>query len=605
MRRPIDFLRHPAAKPLTVVALGLAALILWGSQVVRSGWCNDEAAHIPAGLYHLETGRMDAYRVNPPLPRMIAAIPLLFDRPDVDWHYSESRYVRNEYQFAHQWVRDNHENLRRHLTLTRGTVAGFFLLGLWVVWKWSSRLYGERAGWFAAMLWVFNPDIVTHSAVVAPDLPATASGLLAGYVYWNWIVQQERPFPWSVAAAVAFAVLCKFSWLFLLVGLPLVTLVHDALRERNPTAEGFRWLDDASIARRVAVAVIDPLRLCLSFSLTVLLINWCYGFDGSGTPLGNFEVISESLGGRDIVSGQTANRFAGGWFAWVPVPLPAEMVYGLDYLKWEFEQDMLCYLRGRWQHGGWWYFHLYAMAVKMPLGYWLLITVGLGSLVLDRFRGVKRFSLEWLPVLIVIVFVALISSQTGFTHHVRYVLPAYGFLFIVASRVAVILPGRFAIGLAAVCLFGTLWFHATHLGLAHTFFNPLAGGPNNGWRHLSYSNIDWGQSTYRMVDWVKQHPEQRPMTVLFRSSQGSPQKLLADETEVFISVDRGYRPGQTAATPPRSGWYLISAYQMTFEKNRYFWDKMPVQQPNPDILLFYASDLPRIFEQFDHPRQSP
>ncbi len=60
---------------------------------------------------------------------MIAAIPLLFDRPDVDWHYSQSRYVRNEYQFAHQWIRDNHENLRRYLILSRGTMAGFFVLG--------------------------------------------------------------------------------------------------------------------------------------------------------------------------------------------------------------------------------------------------------------------------------------------------------------------------------------------------------------------------------------------------------------------------------------------------------------------------------------------
>ncbi|WP_186774701.1 hypothetical protein [Allorhodopirellula solitaria] len=573
-------------RPLALVALGLAALTLWGLQVVRSGWCNDEAAHIPAGLYHLETGRMDAYRVNPPLPRMIAAIPLLLDRPEIDWHYSESRYVRNEYQFAHQWVRDNHEHLRRYLLWTRGTMAGFFLLGLWVVSKWSSQLYGGCAGWVAAMLWTFNPDIIANSAVVAPDLPATASGLLAGYVFWSWLIQRERPFPWAVAAAVAFAVLCKFSWLFLLVGLPLLTLVHDAFFKRESAGERLRWLGSAPIARRVAVAAFDSLRLLLSFSLTVLLINWCYGFDGSGTRLGHFEFISESLSGRDIVSGQTANRFAGGWFAWVPVPLPAEMVYGLDYLKWEFEQGMPCYLRGKWQHGGWWYFHLYAMAVKMPIGYWLLITAGLGSLALDWLRRGKRFSLEWLPLLIAIVFVALVSFQTGFTHHVRYVLPAYGFLFIVASRVAVVLPGRFAIGLAAICLSGTLWFHATHLGLAHTFFNPLAGGPDNGWRHLSHSNVDWGQSTYRMVDWVKKHPEQRPMTVLFRSSLGNPEALLKDEPDVFTSVGWHYPPGIRNPVPRQPGWYLISGFPVTLQSNRFFWDKTPAQQPDPDSLLY-------------------
>ena len=60
----------------------LVALLLI-AQIWRSGWCNDESAHIPAGLYHLETGRMDAYRVNPPLPRMLAALPLLIDHPKI------------------------------------------------------------------------------------------------------------------------------------------------------------------------------------------------------------------------------------------------------------------------------------------------------------------------------------------------------------------------------------------------------------------------------------------------------------------------------------------------------------------------------------------
>jgi len=226
------------------------------------------------------------------------------------------------------------------------------------------------------------------------------------------------------------------------------------------------------------------------------------------------------------------------------------------------------------------------MAVKMPLGFWLLIFIGLGSLACDWLRDGRRFPLEWLPPLAAIIFIALVSSQTGFTHHVRYVLPAYGFLFILASRVAVALPKRLTIGLVAACISGRIWFHATHHGLAHTFFNPLAGGPNNGWRHLSYSNVDWGQSTYRMVDWVKNHPEQRPMTVLFRSSLGSPEELLADETEVFAKIEWEYRLGKAVPVPQRCGWYLISSYQMTLEQNRPFQAEAPVQQVDPDILLF-------------------
>lgn len=570
-------------------ALLIAFLTLWLCQTSISGWCNDESAHIPAGLYHLETGRMDAYRVNPPLPRMLAALPLVIDRPKVEWHYSESPYVRSEYQFANEWVPDNFKALPRYLFLARSTVLVFFTIGLWAISRWAWRLYGKVAGWTAATLWSMNPDIITNSAVVAPDLPAAASGLLAGYVYWDWLGRRERPFPWTVAAAVAFAILCKFSWLFLVPLLPCVTLLYDLLPDRKSPA--LAAADDPSqpVSPRRFDRVRDSLRLLLSFSLTVLLINWCYGYDGTGTQLGDFQFISQSFAGQNVPSGSTGNRFANGVLAVVPVPLPAEMIRGIDYLKWEFQTGMQCYLRGEWKHRGWWHFHLYAIAVKMPLGYLFLIGAGFLSLVWDRCRNKPLEKIEWLPIMLAAIFIALVSSQTGFTHHVRYVLPAYGFLFIVASRCVSRLPQRWAIVLVFVCLSGTMWFHATHLGLSHTFFNPLAGGPNNGWRHLSFSNVDWGQSTYRMVDWVKEHPEQRPMTVQFVSSLGNPAQLVAEEEEVFTSTGWRQANGESVATPTRSGWYLISSYQMTFSQNRYFWGKQPVAQPYPDVLLFHVS----------------
>lgn len=532
---------------------------------------------------------MDAYRVNPPLPRMVATLPLLLDRPNVDWHYSESPYARNEYQFAHRWVSDNPDSLPRLLFWVRSTVLMFFGIGLWSIVRWASRMYGTCAGCLAGATWSLNPDVITNAAVVAPDLPAAATGLAAGYFFWDWLGRPNRPFPWTVATVVALAILCKFSWLFLLPTLPLLTLLND-LWKRRWSSETDRSNAIDSDRETSSKPWRDTVRLTLSFSLTALIINWCYGFDGTGTRLGHFEFISHSLAGQDLAMGATGNRFESSLLGSLPMPLPAEMIRGIDYLKWEFENGMQCYLRGEWKHRGWWYFYLYAMAVKMPLGYWLLIGLGAGSLIWDRFRQQPRSKLEWLPLLMAVMFIALISSQTGFTHHVRYVLPAYGFLFIVASRTVVVFPKRVAVTLVAICLSGTLWFHATHLGLAHTFFNPLAGGPNNGWRHLSFSNVDWGQSTYRMVDWVKEHPEQRPMTVLFRSSLGSPEQLIAEQPDVFTSASWRQAKNDHDASPTRPGYYLISSYQMTLPRNRFFWDVEPVDQPCPDMLLFYLSE---------------
>ena len=45
--------------------------------------------------------------------------------------------------------------------------------------------------------------------------------------------------------------------------------------------------------------------------------------------------------------------------------------------------------------------------------------------------GIRERSLIVTPPLLIF---GLVSSQTGFNHHMRYVLPAYPFLFIIAAR---------------------------------------------------------------------------------------------------------------------------------------------------------------------------
>ena len=100
--------------------------------------------------------------------------------------------------------------------------------------------------------------------------------------------------------------------------------------------------------------------------------------------------------------------------------------------------------------------------------------------------------------------------------------------FVIAARSVLVLPKKLKGLVIGSCLAGVIVFHALHLGQAHTHFHWLAGGPTNGWRHLSLSNVDWGQSTYRMADWARAHPEKRPLTVMFVSGRGNPSLLVKD-----------------------------------------------------------------------------
>ncbi|GIW97442.1 MAG: hypothetical protein KatS3mg111_0775 [Pirellulaceae bacterium] len=44
-----------------------------------------------------------------------------------------------------------------------------------------------------------------------------------------------------------------------------------------------------------------------------------------------------------------------------------------------------------------------------------------------------------------------------------------------------------------------------------SYFNTLSGGPENGWRLLNHSNIDWGQDMLEVDEWIKEHPQCRPL----------------------------------------------------------------------------------------------
>jgi 4-amino-4-deoxy-L-arabinose transferase-like glycosyltransferase len=459
----------------------------------------DEVAHMAAGVSHWELGRFDLYRVNPPLVRMLATLPVMLAGYESEWSdYSAAPGTRAEFRLGEKFIDRNGTRAFRLFTWARWACIPLSVLGALICWRWAGELFGSGAALLALSLWCFSPAILGNAPMIVPDTGATALGLAAMYTYWNWL----RANSWSGAylAGLVFGMsqLTKATLSVFFVLYPLIWLLWQILPpKRHP---------DTSCRTATAQLV-----LCLTIGL--LTLNLGYGLEGCCRPLGEYQFVSRSLSSSSVVGG---NRFAGTWLSRVPVPLPANYVMGVDTQKRDFERRMWSYLRGQWRFGGWWYYYLYAAAVKMPVGLVLLIVLAIAWAMTHSIGRVPLRD-ELMLAIPSLAVLALVSSQTGFNHHVRYVLPALPYVFISVSRIASVFPRRcwWTARLTLIAWSAFLVGSVSVYPHSMSYFSELIGGPRRGPEHLVDSNIDWGQDLMYLHGWQQSHRDSSPLGLAY------------------------------------------------------------------------------------------
>jgi hypothetical protein len=477
--------------------LGLAVMGLHAAALAysagRQGPMVDEMAHLAAGLSHWRFGSFELYRVNPPLARAVAALPLLLAR-DVreDWRASRSpEEVRREFVVGRDFVVANQPRVMACFTAARWACIPFSLIGAAVCWRWAHRGYGARAGILALVLWCSSPSVLTFGALLFPDLAAASMLLCAAYTFDRWLSEASWTRAVLAGAALGLALLAKTT-LMICVPVWCLLLASCAWRRARP------W-------RSVA-------QLLLLLTVAIALLNAGYLGGGAFERLDQFRFRSRTLAGqtRGAPSFVWGNRFQGSALCGLRVPLPREYVIGIDQQLLDFERGPLSYLRGRWQRGGWWYYYLYGLAVKEPASVLLLLVMSIVMRIQQR--GVPGAALhERVPLLTMFAVLCLVSSGTGFSHHLRYVLPAQGLLYVWISRAAMRAGSGADRPTAVVTALAMAW---SVLGVASTYphtmsyFSELAGGPANGQRHMLFSSMDYGQDLLCLRDWADRHPQQ-------------------------------------------------------------------------------------------------
>lgn len=119
------------------------------------------------------------YRVNPPLVRVAAAIPVLYS-VEYDWSgYKSSIGNRPEFTISLSRLRTAKLVAHGDFCFPRLVCIVFPVIGSVVLTRWISDVIGEASANVACVLWWFCPNMLAYGFTINPDMGAISLGVVA------------------------------------------------------------------------------------------------------------------------------------------------------------------------------------------------------------------------------------------------------------------------------------------------------------------------------------------------------------------------------------------------------------------------------------------
>ncbi len=536
----------------------LAVLLIFHAVLLGYSACKhsptvDEPAHLAAGVSHWKYNNFDLYSVNPPLVRMVAAIPVLFSDPKLNWSgYQGVEGHRDEFSVGRSFAQANGQRLFWLVTLSRFACIPFSMVGLYLCFQWSRELFGDASGLLAAILWCFSPTILANGPLITPDVPSATATLASLYCLWKWLNDPSWTIALTLGGVLGFGLLIKSTLLVIGVYCFSVWIVVSALQTYRGNSKLLRG---------------GTIQMLVVIIMSAAILNAGYLFEGSFRSLGSYQFRSQSLSGlkHSTDNEQRGNRFKGTVLAKLLVPVPANYLLGIDAQKWDFEEGKKRILWDELRTGpeGWWYFYLVAAAVKIPIGVLLLIipsTYSCISAIKNGTLGIQIFLLVPLTLLF-----SLVSSQSGLSYW-RYVIPALPIFLIWLSQSACLIHARSAYGIALIGL-SLGWFLSSSLSVyphSLSYFNEFAGGPKHGIHWMVDSNLDWGQDLIYLQDWIHDNPQAAGMNLEYFGHYDP--EVAGVEVRSCLAIRKTSVPiGLPCVDAGDPEWYAISATELAFK----------------------------------------
>jgi tetratricopeptide (TPR) repeat protein len=408
------------------------------------------------------------------------------------------------------------------------------------------EMFSAGAGLIALVLFVFEPSILAHGALVTTDAGFSLFLLATIYAFYRYVKQPSRVRLALTAIAAGLGLATKHSGVLIFPILLLLVLTEIVRRESATAAAGTRRPEfiRKHVLGLVAIGIIS------------IVILWgFYGFRFSTRPVGERMVPSlpgavdrlENPRDAKILLAIARSKL-----------LPEAYLYGLADVK-EVAENSPSYLFGKvYPHGVWYYFPV-AFVIKSTIT--LLVLLVLIPVALRAKSGTwGTWGREILFLVIPPGVYVAVAMGSKLNLGIRHLLPIYPFLFLLAGMGGWLLMRQ-----------RRAWVYVVALLLAFDVFssirafpnyipysNELWGGAQDTSDFLTDSNVDWGQQLKTVKKYLDQRKAKNCWFAYFAdvvadpSYYGVPCKPLTTIASVWLQP-------QMEVSPEIDGPVLISA----------------------------------------------
>jgi hypothetical protein len=485
------------------VLLILMALLAGGA-ALRESITVDEVAHIGAGLSYLQRLDLRLNEEHPPLPKILAALPLVLrgthaDYSHISWTFSDTFFPAylGEWVFG-EWVLTRWNDPVTTLAWARAPMLVVALILGWVLFVYARKLGGDWAGLLCLSVYVSTPAFIAFAPLVHTDLAVTLFSLMTLWRFAEIWQNPSRKNALLFSLCLAAALLSKFTaniLFFAFVAFALSTRWRPVFGQPTTKPEARAW-------RRLRWRV--TLRGILCAALIVYLFYFIFSMRQPTDALDRLGHGAATEPLRRIL-----------------MPL---WLYLRGVLLVLLTASRPTYILGRaYPHGVWFYFPV-LFVLKSTLGFLGLLALELGLSVTQKrsddanMRTIpNEFAIHWRVLwvsLIVFTGFCLLSRLDISIRH--FSIPLVLLILLLAPLPRMVerlrysapnagrLVGALAVTLALSCLVTAVRTYPYYF----PYINALGFG-RPGYVLVNDSNLDWNQSLPAVKAFAEQHGLQK------------------------------------------------------------------------------------------------